>query len=443
MRASVFIAPWIVTCLASAVFAEDWPQYLGPKREGVWREAGIVDTLPKEPKYLWRKEVGQGYAGPAVAGGKVFVPDFVLGDGSSLPKSGFGKSSLTGLERILCLDEKTGKLLWKQEYETTYRVGYPGGPRVTPTVDDDRVYHLGTMGDLLCISIAKGDILWKKNFVKDFDATLPVWGFSSSPLVDGENLICFVGGSEGRGVIAFDKKTGDIKWKSITTRGDPGYAVPMIFTFGGVRQLIIWHSSAVTSLNPETGKRIWFEPWEIRAALTAPAPRAEGDILFLTAFYNGSMCLKVGADKATVVWKSKKESEMASQTQDLHSIMMTPTIKEGHVYGVCSYGELRCLKLDSGERLWMSYEPITGKSVRWGNAFIIPHDDRYFLFNELGELIIGKMTPEKYTEVSRMKILEPTNGMAGRPVVWMHPAFANKNCYARNDKEIVCVSLAK
>lgn len=439
----VISAMFFFLCVA-ATNADDWPQYLGPKRDGIWRENGLVDKLPSQPKYLWRKPVGQGYSGPAVADGRVFVTDLVLGEGSTLPKSGFGKGSLGGKERILCLDEKTGDTLWKQEYDVTYRVSYPGGPRCTPTVDGDRVYTLGAMGDLLCLDVKKGDILWKKNFMKDFDATLPQWGFSSHPLVDGDKLICLVGGSDGRGVIAFDKKTGDVKWKSVSTVGDPGYGVPVIYTFGNSRQLIIWHSRAVTGLDPETGKRLWGETWDIRSALTAPMPRADGDKLLITAFYNGAMLLKVESDKATVIWKSKKASEMANQTEELHSIMSTPVIKDGHIYGVCSYGEMRCLKLDTAERLWETHQPIVGKSVRWGHAFIIPHEDRYFLFNELGELIICKMSPDKkYEENSRLKILEPTNHMAGRPVVWMHPAFANKNCYARNDKEIVSVSLAK
>jgi outer membrane protein assembly factor BamB len=435
--------------IAIVAQADDWPQYLGPKRDGVWRETGIVDKLPKEPKYLWRKEVGQGYAGPAVADGRVFVTDLVLNSGKALPKGG-GKAGLAGKERVLCLDEKSGETLWKKEYDVTYRVSYPAGPRCTPTVDGERVYTLGTMGDLLCLDVKKGDILWQKNFLKDYDAILPIWGFASHPLIDGDELICLVAGSDGRGVIAFDKKTGKEIWKSLTFSGDPGYGVPVIYPFGreGKRELIIWHSNAVVGLDPESGKRLWSEPWPLRAALNVPMPRlADGDKLFMTSFYNGSMLLKVEGDKPSIVWKSKskgsQDSVMPDKTVDLHSIMPTPVIKDGYIYGVCSYGELRCLKLDTGERVWQTYEPIVGKSERWANAFIVVHKDRYFLFNEKGELIICKLSPQKYEEVSRMKLLEPTNSLTNRPVVWTFPAFANKKCYARNDKEIVCVSLEK
>lgn len=433
----------------SSISAEDWPQYLGAKRDGVWRETGIVETLPKAPKYLWRVPVNQGYSGPAVAGGKVFVTDLVPAKDVKMPKGGFGTSQIPGKERVLCLDEKTGMTLWKQEYECTYRVSYPGGPRCTPTVDGDRVFTLGTMGDLLCLEVKTGDILWKKNFVKDYEAGVPVWGFASHPLVTVDKVICLVGGTEGRGVIAFDKWSGKEAWKALTIGGDMGYGVPVIYNVGkeGKRQLIIWHSHAVVGLDPDTGKRLWSEPWEIRAALTAIMPRLiDGNKLFMSGFYNGSMLLQIDGEKPAVIWKSTskgtQDSVMPDKTVDLHSIMPTPIIKDNHIYGVCSYGELRCLKL-SGERVWATHEPTTGKSTRWGNAFLIEHGERCFLFNESGDLITCKLSPEKYTEMSRMKLIEPTNGMAGRPVVWMHPAFANKNIYARNDKEIVCVSLAK
>jgi outer membrane protein assembly factor BamB len=456
-----------------SIHADDWPQYLGPKRDGVWRESGIVDKLPKEPNYLWRKPIGQGYAGPAVADGKVFVTDLVLNKEAKMPKSGFGTSQIPGKERVLCLDEKTGETLWKQEYECTYRVSYPGGPRCTPTVDGDRVYTLGTMGDLLCLNASTGEILWQRNFVdhttgqepiwwvlthlalknvgwvEDYRSHVPVWGFASHPLVDGKKLICIVGGAEGRGVVAFDKMTGREIWKALTIGGDFGYGVPVIYAIGkdGKRQLIIWHSKAVVGLDPDTGKRLWSEPWEIRAALTAIMPRlVDGNKLFMTGFYNGSMLLQIDGEKPEVVWKStskgNQEAVMPDKTVDLHSIMPTPVIKDGYIYGVCSYGELRCLKLNS-QRVWATHEATTGKSTRWGNAFIVEHQDRYLLFNELGDLIICSLTPQKYAEISRMKLLEPTNVMAGRSVVWMFPAFANKNVYARNDKEIVCVSLAK
>lgn len=434
--------------LGTNLYAEDWPQWLGSNRDGYWRETGIIDQFPKEgPKVLWRTPIGMGYAGPAVANGKVFVADRYLDDGVKNPDNAFARTAVKGKERLLCLDEKTGKQLWKFDYDSEYRISYAAGPRCTPSVDGDLVYHLGAMGDLYCVKANDGSIVWQKNYLKDYSAELPVWGFSSHPLLDGENLICLVGGSKG--VVAFDKKTGKERWASLNIAGDAGYCPPVIYTVNGKRQLIIWHTHAVVSLDPETGKKNWQYDWEISNALTAPMPRlVNKSELFLTSFYNGSLLLDIGEANPKVIWKSKSKggqaAVMPNNTVDLHSIMPTPVIVGNHIYGVCSYGEFRCLELQTGKRVWMTYEPITGKSDRWGNAFITPHEDRFFLFNELGELIIAKLSPEKYTEVSRAKLLEPTNKMAlGRPVVWSHPAYANQTIYVRNDKEIIAVSLKK
>ena len=254
-------------------------------------------------------------------------------------------------------------------------------------------------------------------------------------------------------MIAFDKKTGEVVWKALTISGDPGYNSPMIFDINGKRVLVIWHTHAVVGLDPETGHKLWQYNWEISNALTAPGIRlANKSLLFMTGFYNGSLLLDVGEETPKVVWKSKAKGNGAAvepaNTLDLHSIMPTPWIKDDHVYGICSYGELRCLELMTGKRIWMTRAATTtdGQPARWANAFLIPHGDgeRVFLFNEQGELIIARLTPTGYEEIDRTKLLDPTNKYAnGRVVVWSHPAFADQTVFARNDKEIVAVSLRK
>jgi outer membrane protein assembly factor BamB len=451
----------VVVASVGVSSAEDWPQWLGPKRDGAWRETGLVDKFPADgPKVVWKEPVGIGYAGPAVASGKVFVTDYVPAKKGALPDSGFAKGKFAGTERVTCRAAATGKHLWTTDYPAEYTVSYPAGPRCTPTIDGELVYTLGAMGDLKALAIADGKEVWSKNFMKDYDAGLPVWGFAAHPLVDGEKLICLVGGTNDRLVVAFDKKTGKELWASQSCLGDFGYSPPMIYEFGGKRQLIIWHTKAVMGLNPETGKRLWRVEFEVRSALTAPTARKVGaDKLFVTSFYNGSLLLKVGADQAEAVWKSKAKGEMPNLTTDLSSIMCTPWVDGEHIYGVCSYGQLRCIEANTGKRVWETMQATRGKltpakvaespepaaSERWNLAFIIPNGERYFLFNEQGDLIIAKLSPKGYEELDRSHIIDPTNKMAGRgrPVVWMHPAFANKCVYARNDKELVCVSLAK
>ncbi len=423
--------------LTSAARADDWPQWLGPQRDGVWRETGILQKFPAGgPKVLWRAPIQGGYAGPAVADGRVYVTDRVV----SPPQ-----------ERVLCLDEKSGKVLWKHEYECRYSgIQYPAGPRTTPLVRGGKVYTLGAAGDLFCFDAAGGKVIWSKNFRKDFGARVPLWGFAAHPLLDGDRLICLVGGKD-HVVMAFDKDTGKEKWHALSLeRGDTqiGYCPPMIYRVGsGPRQLIIWHPEGVNSLDPVTGKVYWSQEFFAKANLTVPTPRLAGDLLLVTSFYNGSMLLKLsdGAKPgAEVVWRSKGRGETVGATDKLHSIMPTPFIDGGYIYGVCSYGELRCLRLEDGKRIWETRKPTSGgEPVRWANAFLVKNGERYFLFNEKGDLIIARLSPKGYDEIDRTHVLDPTNRLsADRLVLWSHPAFANKCMFARNDKEIVCVSLA-
>jgi outer membrane protein assembly factor BamB len=430
------------------LWADDWPQWLGPQRDGVWRETGLLDRFPKDgPKVLWRTPIGLGYAGPAVAAGKVYVADFVPDEAKKLPASGFTKQKLEGKERILCLAEKTGEVLWKHEYPCTYEIGYPGGPRATPTVAGDKVYTLGTMGDIFCLDAATGKVVWSKHTVKDYGGKLGIWGASAAPLVHGNKVIYLVGGKDAVAV-AFDKDTGKELWKALSA-DQPGYCPPMLFEIDGTKELIIWHPEAVNGLNPETGDVYWSQPFKLRAppCMSISTPRLEHNRLFVTAFYDGSLMLEVhGGTKpsAKVLWQRKGKNEMPDNTEALQSIISTPFFKDGHVYGVCSYGELRCLKADNGDRVWSTLKATTknDEPTRWGNAFLVAQADRFFLFNELGDLIMARMTPKGYDEIDRAHILVPTNTLAGRKVVWSHPAFANRCCFARNDKEIVCISLA-
>lgn len=438
MAGALVALPW----LAAPALADDWPQWLGPQRDGVWRETGIVEKFPEGGlKYRWRVPLGGGFAGPAVMGNRVYVMDRQLATGVNQPKDPFARGEIPGTERVLCLDDATGKVLWKHEYECAYTVSYASGPRVTPVVDGGKVYTLGTEGHLTCLEADTGAVVWSHEFQKDFGIKAPVWGFSAHPLVEGNQLICLAGG-DGCVVVSYDKHTGKELWRALSAK-EPGYAPPMIHEFGGRRQLIVWHPEAVSGLDPQTGKVHWSHPMspDIRFGMTIPSPLQVGDRLFLTSFYNGSLMLRLDGNKPSVVWQSTKVSE--KDTDGLHSVMATPLIQGGFIYSPCSYGQFRCLNVETGERLWETFAPTSGKSARWGHAFVVKNGDRTFLFSETGDLIIARLTPEKYEEISRTHLLDATNPDPGRPVVWSHPAFAHRSVYARNDREIVCASLAR
>jgi outer membrane protein assembly factor BamB len=449
MRWQPLLFTWLLLGTATFVRGDDWPQWLGPQRDGVWREEGLLEKFPAGgPKVLWRAPLGGGYAGPAVAGGKVYVTDRILDPGQGDPNNPFQRTNSKGKERVLCLDSKSGAVLWTHEYPCRYTMAYPCGPRATPLVSNGKVYHLGAMGDLVCLDAATGKVGWARNLVKDYGAGVPVWGFSAHLLLEGNQLISLV--SKDPVVVAFDKDTGKELWRALKLENaEIGYCPPTLCTFGGKRQLIIWHPEAVVALEPGTGKTLWSYDWNVRANLTIPTPRQVGDRLFLTAFYDGCRLLEIGPSGPREIYRSRGRGERPGQTDKLHAIMCTPFIKGDHIYGVCSYGELRCLRLDDGTRVWSELTASgAGKQPeRWANAFLIAQGERFFLFNEKGDLIIARLSPKGYEPIDRANLLAPTGQLSGgfssaRKVVWSHPAFADRTVFARNDKEIVAVSLA-
>lgn len=438
--------------LSAPVRGEDWPQWLGTQRDGIWRETGTLDALDEGAvKVRWRAPVAGGYAGPAVAAGRVFVTDFIPAPQQPRPDtSGQRPTGKAGTERVICLDEANGTVLWTHEYPCTYGIDYGSGPRATPTVEGDVVYTLGAEGHLFCVDVKTGKPVWQKHFAEG-KAPTPMWGYAAHPLVEGDLLICLTGPAEdGKLVTAFDKKTGEVRWTALKAK-EPGYCPPTILEAGGLRQLIIWHPEAVNSLDPATGKVHWSQPFgPVRFGVSIATPRhlkhpELGDLLFISSSWNGSMMLKLEAagPKASVLWKRAGKGN--TTRGGLHVLMAPPLVTATHVYGVSNGGELRCLDAATGEVLWETYEATTGDEfANWATAFLVPNPtpDKTFLFNEQGEMILAKLTPQGYEERGRTRLLEPSDTQPGRPVLWCHPALANRSVYWRNDKEIVCFSLA-
>jgi outer membrane protein assembly factor BamB len=435
-------------CTVSAGRADDWPEWLGTNRDGVWRETGLVAKFPAGgPEVLWRVPIGTGYSGPAVADGRVYVMDRERAKDASGKPLRVTREGVPGTERTLCLDASNGKPIWKDEYPCSYRVSYNSGPRTTPLVRDGRVYSLGTMGDLRCLDASTGSRYWTKNLMKEYKLdNPPVWGFSAHPLLDGELLYCLVGG-EGSAVVAFHKDSGKEIWRGLTTE-EICYSPPMIYEAGGKRQLIVWLSDSINSLDPATGKVYWKLPYPAEGKPSRPAAnvstvRRSGDLLFFTSAYHGAMMIRLDADKpaATVVWKVLNKS--LGKSESLSCLIPTPVLQGDYIYGVCFNGELRCLEAKTGRQLWETYAAIGGKQTDCGTAFLVPQGERFVIFNDQGELILAELSPKGYKEIDRARILEPVEEARRRNVVWSHPAFAERCVFARNEKEIICVSLAE
>ena len=422
---------------ATAISADDWPEFRGKGRLGEWNETGILEKFPESGlKVLWRTPVRAGFTGASVADGRVFLTDFSRTKG---PR---------GIERVLCLDEKTGSVLWTQEWEVNYTGlsdNWAIGPRATPTVDGDRVYVQGAMGILHSLNVKTGEIYWKKDYVKDYGTTVPSWGMTGAPLVDGNRLIALVGGEPNAKVVAFDKTTGKEIWRALPSDSEPGYTQPIIITAGGTRQLIMWYPGALTSLDPVTGKVYWSVPSTVGAGMTVATAVQSGPLLLVSSFYNGSVMVLLDDKKpaARLLWKGKSDSEI--QTDGLHAVVNTPIIQDGYIYGICSYGQFRALDAETGERIWET-QAVTKERARWASGLMVRNGNRVFINNDRGELIIARLAPDGYHEISRTQLIKPTSPPGNRRelvfINWSHPAYANKHIYVRNDEEIISYSLA-
>ena len=432
------------TVLGVPLSADDWPQWMGPTRDGVWPEAGLIEKFPDSgPTIVWRVSAGAGYAGPAVAGGRVFVMDR-----ESRPTPDTSKG-LQGVERLRALDVATGLTLWERSWDAPYLIDYASGPRATPTIHDGLVYALGAEGHLVCVRADTGATVWERALKSDFLCSSPTWGFSGHPLIWNDLLLCLVGG-QGTTAVAFDHRTGAERWRALSS-SQAGYCPPTLINNHGREEVIYWHGEAINSLDPATGKVHWTVPRPTRFGVSMAMPRQVDDFLLVSAFWWGSRMMRLQKDQSEpeVVWETTRESD--TRTEHLNALMCTPLHHNGFLYGVCSYGQLRCLEWKSGRRQWETLAATSGASEeRWSNAFLTrlshPSEDghRFIIFNEKGELILARLTPEAYQETSRASIVAPDcPAVKDRPVVWTHPAYAGRRAYVKNNSEIVCVDLAR
>lgn len=418
------------SALAPAAWADDWPQWLGPRRDGTWTETVVFDKFPKpQLDILWRAPISGGYSGPTVAGSRVFVTDRVV--------------SPRQTERVHCFDAQSGKPVWTHAYDCEYRdVGYDAGPRASVLVEDDRAYSLGAMGHLFCFEAGTGKILWKRDLNADYKIRMPVWGIAASPIIDGDLLIVQIGGENGACMVGLDKMTGSERWRAL--EDNASYAAPIIIEQAGKKVLVVYTGENVVGLDPQSGSVYWKHPFPAtKMIIGVSTPVVSGNRLFLTNFFDGSLMLELERDKLGVhmLWKRAGPSE--EETDALHSIISTPYFRGDYVYGVDSYGELRCLDAKTGDRVWEDLRAVP--KARWATIHFIENGDNVWMFNERGELIIARLSAKGYEETSRAKLIEPTTDQLRQRggVCWSHPAFANRHVYARNDKELVCASLAK
>jgi outer membrane protein assembly factor BamB len=385
----------------------DWPQWQGPDRMAVSHEAGLLKSWPADgPPVAWKvKDLGAGYSTPSVAAGRVFGMSFR------------GKD-----EVVWAVDEANGKELWATRIaEARPPAGPQGnqGSRCTPTVDGDRVYALGMNGDLVCLKAADGHEEWHKNLVKDFGGSVPRWGYSESPLIDGEKLICTPGGKTAT-LVALDKKTGDTIWKAPVPEGDgAAYSSVIAADVDGQRQYVQFLKGGVVGIAAADGKYLWRYNKPSNRTANCSTPIYQAPSLFAASGYGtGGGLVKLvrqdGDGKAEEVYFTK---DMKNQ----HGGMV---LVDGYLYGANDPDQLVCLDFKTGKEKWRQ---------RAGKGSIAYADGRLYYRVEKGPIVLVEANPEKYVERGRFDQPERSKQAA-----WPHPVIANGKLYIRDQGVLLC-----
>lgn len=391
--------PYIVGLLALAF--GDWPQFLGPARNGVSTET--VSWPASGPAILWRKEAGEGFAAPVVANGKVVF---------------FYRSNEK--ETIDCLDAASGTKVWTFDYPTTYRddFGFDEGPRSAPAIADGAVFAFGAQGVLTATDFASGKKRWTVDTAKQFGVRKGYFGAAGAPMVEGPNVLVHVGGP-GAGIVAFDTKTGNVAWKA--TNDEASYSSPTVATIAGARHAFFFTRAGLVDLDPANGQVRFSFPWRSRsqASVNAATPLVVGNLVFISASYGtGAALLEVNGSQYKKLW---------SNDDSMSNHYSTCVYRDGFLYGFDGRQEegqaLRCVQLRTGKVMW---------SVdRYGAGTVTLAGDRLLILRENGELVSAPAAPDGFHPGVAAKILNR--------VVRAYPALAEGKLYARDEKTLVCV----
>lgn len=399
----------LITSLAFATHAADWPAWRGPDRTGISKEKGLLKTWPAGgPKLLWTNDkLGMGYSSPAVVGETIYICG--SDDGNK--------------EHLFALGTKEGKELWKTPLGDYFDNDRGGGPRGTPTVDGDHVYALGGQGTLICALTRSGKIVWQINLRKDLGGGVPNWGYSESPLVDGDKVIVTPGGRRGT-LAALDKKTGKVLWRSEAWKDNADYASVVVGNAHKTRQYVQMAGTSVGGVDAATGKLLWHFEREHR--ITVPTPITSGNYVYVASGYEiGSTLLELTAvDKVKEVYSTRV-------MQNHHGGVI---LLDGHVYGYCNRNGLICQRLKDGEIVW--------RSNKVGKGSIVCVDGHLVHYAERdGTVTLVEATKDEYKEKGRFTVPKATKlerPQRARANVWAHPVVANGRLYLRDQECLFC-----
>jgi outer membrane protein assembly factor BamB len=398
----------------SAAANGDWPQFLGPDRNGISRETGLLTAWPKDgPREVWRRAGGVGMSGLAIRGGKLYT-----------------LVQKADRQWAVCLDKQTGAGEWETDLAPAYKNQMGDGPRATPAVADGELYVFTGEGILAALKTSDGAIVWQKNVVSEFGGKPADYGMACSPLVIGDRVV-ITAGAPAATVAAFDRKSGAVAW--IAGKDfPPGYSSPSVLKVGGREQLVVLHGAGASGLDPSTGGELWSFPYETDFNCNIATPLAIDGKVFLSAGENhGSvlLALKPQGEKkfaAEEAWASHGPKSV------LRNEWQTSILLDGNLYGFDNVGSagpvthLTCVNAATGERRW--------QELRFGKGNLIAADGKLFLSTMQGELVVATATPNRFEELGRKRILGKTR---------QAPALAAGLLYLRDDREIVCLDVRR
>jgi outer membrane protein assembly factor BamB len=382
---------------------DDWPQWRGPNRDGISSETGLLKSWPKEgPKILWRVPSGEGYAGIVIAKGR-----------------GYTMAGQSGSEFIICFDPTNGKEIWRTKSDGMFYNDQGNGPRSTPIVEGELVYGLSGNGKLHALNTKDGKSVWMHDLRAEYGGKIPEWGISTTPLIEGELLIVDVGGKSGHSVMAFDKRSGKVAWKSESDI--PGYSAPIAVTINGVRQVFVFTGSGLVALAPADGKLFGRYDWDTRYDVNAATPVfiAPDKIFIASGYGKGSALLQsqTSNGKASLreVWRSR----------DMANHFSSSVLHNNHLYGFDDF-LLTCLDVATGQPKW--------QQRGFNKGSLLFADGHLIVLGEYGNLALVEATPAGYKEKASAQILKGKS--------WTMPTLANGKLYLRNQSEMVCLDLA-
>jgi outer membrane protein assembly factor BamB len=412
-----FRTAFVLLVCATGAGAGDWPQWLGPKRDGSTAEKVVPWTAKEPPKVLWREAVGQAYSSPVVAGGRVFIHSCVKDKEA---------------EEVLALDAVTGKQLWKDSYpRPRFQSVLGNGPRATPTVAGKRLYTIGINGLLSCYEAEKGKRLWQVDLYKQLKADLPNFAVCCSPLVVGNRVIVSVGG-KGRCVVALHADTGEVAWQALDDAAST--SSPVLFASGerlrgAAPDVVFMTPLRLVGLDPLDGTLRWEHPMVFQPQGTSPTPVAVGDKIVASTQAHGAVAVRVGKKD------DKSVAEPAWQNKEMKSYFSSGVAAADLIYLVTNVIDplpataITCIEAKTGKQLWKK------EKVGYFHAGLVrTGDGKLLVLNDSGLLTLLEVNEKGAKEIARAKVCGGT---------LVSPALADGRLFVRDDKEVICLRLAK